>query len=46
MLYLAAPPPPEDSIQEILQENGRGNEDDITKDSPTISVKEISYMLV
>ena len=41
MLFLAAPPPPEDSIQEIMQENGRGSEDEITiKDSPTIPVSE------
>ena len=38
MLFLAAPRPPEDSIQEIMQENGRGGEDEITKDSPTIPV--------
>jgi len=38
-LYLAAPVPKEDSIQEILEENGRGGEDEITiKDSPTIPV--------
>ena len=39
VLYLAAPVPKEDSIQEILEENGRGGEDEITiKDSPTIPV--------
>lgn len=38
VLFLAAPPPPETSIQEIMQENGRGSEDEITKDSPTIPV--------
>merc|ERR1719150_2897082 len=42
VLYLAAPIPKEDSIQEILQENGRGGEEDIIKESPTIPEKKMT----
>ena len=45
VLYLSAPPPTEDSIMEVLQENGRGNDQEISIESPTIPVSRSSIIL-